>query len=123
MKEEILRYLTFDQQFIKKMNSSTSLNSKEKLYSLLKWWKQLSKAETIGDLDQMNGNTPLIIIKLGSSSYYINADTNRAGVEAFLKNKTNPWNLISNRDAKKNKITNDSNHDPIEGFYMYKKLN
>lgn len=123
MKEEILRYLTFDQQFIKKMNSSTSLNSKEEVYCLLKWWKKLSKSETIGDLGQMNGNTPLIIIKLGSSSYYINADTNRAGVEAFLKNKINPWNLISNRDAKKNKITNDSNHDPIEGFYMYKKLN
>ena len=121
--KEVLRYLTFDQQFIKKMNSSTSLNSKEKLYSLLKWWKQLSKAETIGDLDQMNGNTPLIIIRIGSSSYYINADTNRAGVEVFLKNEINPWKLISNRDAKKNKITNDSNNDPIEGFYMYKKLN
>ncbi len=123
MKEEILRYLTFDQQFIKKMNSSTYLKSKDELYSILNWWNKLSKSETIGDLGQMNGNTPLIIIKLGSSSYYINADTNRAGVEAFLKNKTNPWNLISNRDAKKNKITNDSNHDPIEGFYMYKKLN
>ena len=105
------------------MNSLTSLNSKEKLYSLLKWWKQLSKAETIGDLGQMNGNTPLIIIKIGSSSYYINADTNKTGVEVFLKNKLNPGKLISNRDTKKNKITNDSNNDPIERFYMYKKLN
>ena len=120
--KEVLRYLTFDQQFIKKMNSSTYLKSKEELYGLLKWWKKLSKSETIGDLGQMNGNIPLIIIKIGSSSYYINADTNKTGVEVFLKNKTNPWNLISNRDAKKNKITNDSNHDPIEGFYMYKKL-
>lgn len=124
MKEEILRYLTFDQQFIKKMNSSNYIKSKDELYSsILNWWEKLSKSETIGDLGQMNGNTTLIIIKLGSSSYYINADTNSAGVEAFLKNKINPWNLISNRDAKKNKITNDSNNDPIEGFYMYKKLN
>ncbi|MDC0951084.1 hypothetical protein OAS02_06750 [Flavobacteriaceae bacterium] len=121
--KEVLRYLTFDQQFIKKMNSSTSLKSKEELYSILNWWNKLSKSDTIGDLDQMNCNTPLIIIKLGSSSYYINADTNRAGVEAFLKNKINPWRLINNRDTKKNKITNDYNNNPIEGLYMYKKLN
>lgn len=105
------------------MNSSSSLKSKEELYSILNWWNKLSKSDTIGDLGQMNGNTPLIIIKIGSSSYYINADTNKTGVEVFLKNEINPWKLISNRDAKKNKITNDSNNDPIEGFYMYKKLN
>ena len=93
MKEEILRYLTFDQQFIKKMNSSTYLKSKDELYSILNWWNKLSKSETIGDLGQMNGNTPLIIIKLGSSSYYINADTNRAGVEAFLKKQNKSMEL------------------------------
>jgi len=123
MKEEILRYLTFDQQFINKMNSSTYLKSKDELYSILNWWNKLSRSDTIGDLGQMNANTPLIIIKIGSSSYYINADTNKTGVEVFLKNKLNPWKLISNRDTKKNKITNDSNNNPIEGFYMYKKLN
>ena len=104
------------------MNSSTSLKSKEELYGILNWWKKLSKSETIGDLGKMNGNTPLIIIRIGSSSFYVNADTNRTGVEVFLKNKINPWKLIINRDTKKNKITNDSNHEPIEGFYMYKKL-
>lgn len=60
------------------MNSSTSLKSKEELYGILNWWKKLSKSEIIGDLGKMNGNTPLIIIKIGSSSYYINADTKQS---------------------------------------------
>ena len=81
------KHLTEDQNHIIKV----TLHKKETLYSILKWWKTLSKSDTIGDLDNVNGNTALIHIKLGSNTYYINAASNKNGVSIFLKNKANSW--------------------------------
>lgn len=52
------KHLTEDQNHIIKV----TLHKKETLYSILKWWKTLTKSDTIGDLDNVNGNTALIHI-------------------------------------------------------------
>ena len=121
MKELIDRYLTGDKNHFKKMNRENMLDSKEKLYYLLKWWLKLSNKNTIGNTDNTNNNQQLILIELGANRYYINADTNKAGVKEFLKNKNEPWRLIENRNGNLNKITNSDSDIP--GFYMYQVIN
>ena len=120
MKELIDKYLTGDKNHFKKMNRDNMLDSKEKLYYLLKWWLTLSNKNTIGNTDNMNNNQRLILIKLGANSYFINADTNKAGVKEFLKNKDRNWKIIKSNRGNLNKITN-SDKD-IPGFYMYKEI-
>ena len=122
MSQEIInKYLSIDQNFIKKIEKSYPLTDKQTLYNILKWWKIISKEDTIGDLKKASGNTAQIHIKLGSNLYHINADTNKEGVGAFLKNKEkNKWSLIKNENGIVNKVTNDPNKDPIKGLYIYK---
>ena len=123
MSQEIInKYLSIDQNFIKKIEKSYPLTDKQTLYNILKWWKILSKKDTIGDPKKASGNTAQIHIKLGSNLYHINADTNKEGVGSFLKNKenNNKWSLIENENGRVNKVTNDPNKDPIKGLYIYK---
>ena len=120
MSDLIKLYLTIDQNFFNNISLQNPFSKKEELFTILKWWKTLSKSETIGDLNKINGNTPLIKIILGSSIYVINADTTKQGVQTFLTNKNNSWKVIENENGIKNKITNDLNEEPIKGFYMYK---
>ena len=121
MSQEIInKYLSIDQNFIKKIEKSFPLTDKQTLYNILKWWRIISKADTIGDLKKASGHTAQIHINLGSNLYCINADTNKKGVDAFLKNKTNKWSLIANETGRVNKVTNDPNKDPIKGLYIYK---
>ena len=112
IKEIINKYLTIDQNNIKHCN----IQGKDLLYDILKCWEKLSKSNTIGNLLEINGNTPLITINLGSITYVINADSCKEGVAEFLKNRKHPWCLIENE----NKITNSETKLPIKGFYMYK---
>ena len=120
MSDLIKLYLTIDQNYFKNTTLQNPFIKKEELFTILKWWKTLSRSETIGDLAKINGNTPLIKIKLGSIIYVINGDTTKQGVQTFLSNKNNSWNIIENENRIKNKITNDLNKEPIKGFYMYK---
>ena len=123
MSQEIInKYLSIDQNFIKKIEKSYPLTDKQTLYNILKWWRIISKADTIGDLKKASGHTAQIHIKLGSNLYHINADTNKEGVGAFLKNKekNNKWSLIENENGRVNKVTNDPNKDLIKGLYIYK---
>jgi hypothetical protein len=108
---------------ILKMNDDNTLNSKEELFTLLKIWK-LTKGTTIGDItnNQINNNTQIIKLKLNSTSYYINADSTREGVLRFLENKKNDWRIIENERGRMNKVTNTTNKEPIQGFYMYKVM-
>jgi len=108
---------------ILKMNNDNALNSKEELLTLLKIWKS-TKGATIGDItnNQINNNTQIIKLKLNSTSYYINADTTREGVLRFLENRNNGWITILNERENMNKITNNEDRTPIEGFYMYKSI-
>lgn len=115
-------YLTLDQKHIKPMTSSMFLKTREDFILLLKWWSKLSNSDTIGNLDEMNNNTALIILNQGSNTYYINADSKKDGVIEFLKNKENSWHIIINENGVKNKVTNRLDKEPIEGFYMYKRL-
>tara|TARA_B110000285_G_scaffold126075_1_gene142206 strand:+ start:274 stop:639 length:366 start_codon:yes stop_codon:yes gene_type:complete len=112
------RYLTVDQKHIK----PCTIKSKDLLYEILKWWKMLTTSETIGDLDNMNGNTPLIKVIRGNNSYFINADSKKTGVTTFLTNKDNAWHLIVNERGVRNRITNNSSGIPISGLYIYKKI-
>ena len=106
------------------MNNDNALNSKEDLFTLLKIWKELTKGGTIGDItnDQINNNTQIIKLRLNNTSYYINADTTRQGVLRFLENRNNGWITILNERGNMNKITNNEDRTPIEGFYMYKSI-
>ena len=121
MLELINRYFTADKHHFRLMTKNDTLKSKEDLYLLLKWWLKLSKKNTIGNIDNIRNNQKLILIQIGAKSYYINADTTRAGVEEFLKNKDRNWKIIKSKRGNLNKITN-SDQD-IPGFYMYKVIN
>ena len=116
------RYLTSDKNFIKRITKANAIKSKEVFFEILKWWRNISTSNSIGDLRQMNNNTPLIYLQLGSSSYYINADSTKAGIKEFYNNINNPWKIIINENGIKNKVTNRIDERPIEGFYMYKEL-
>ena len=118
----LVTYLSIDQNYINPLAKSRAIESKEEFYRVLSWWVKLSKSETIGDISKMNKNTPLIRLKVGSSFYYINADTKKNGVRVFLNNKDNYWYLIPNEDGKVNKITNRLDKSSIEGFYLYKEI-
>lgn len=120
--EIISKYLTFDQMHIKPISSSEPIKSKDELFSLFKWWLKLSSSKSIGDLSIMNKNRALIYVVIGSSTFYVNADTKRKGVEEFFKNRENNWSVIMNEDGKKNKITNRQDKNKIENFFMYKNI-
>ena len=122
-KQIIDKYLTIDKHFIKQVDRSFPLKNKNTLYDVLKWWMIVSKSDKIGS-SKLNGNTPLIHIKIVSGSYYINADTTKEGVKLFLSNKTNnpEWRLIANEKGVINKVTNHPKQQPIKGLYFYKKI-
>ena len=114
--EIVRRYLSDDQRYIRRC----TIESEDLLYQILKWWIRLSNSETIGNLDSMNGNTPLIKVIRENNSYYINADSKKTGVTAFLTNKDNPWHLIVNERGVRNRITNNFSKQPLTGLYIYK---
>ena len=121
--EEIKKqYLTIDGNHIKPIQKGNALKSKDDLYDVLKWWSIISTNQTVGDLKIMNNNQKLILIQVGSSGYYINADSNKIGVKEFLSNKGNPWKIRENENGKKNKVTNRLDDEPIPYFYMYKEI-
>ena len=104
-------------QYIKPLINEYALSSKEELFNLLKCWKMISKASTIGNVDSDSSNKRVILLNIRDISYYINADSTRKGVIEFLINKDNPWKI-----AKKSKVvTNHIDSQTIKGFYMYKK--
>ena len=119
--EQIEKYFTPDKNFIKPIKKSFPITSKSEFFELLKWWSKITKSDRIGDLREMNNNTPLIFLKIGSSIYILNADSTKTGVKEFLKNKENPWEIIVNENGVKNKITNNKS-EAIPGFYFYKKI-
>lgn len=99
------------------------ITKKNQLYELLKMWCEITEEpnDTIGDLDIHNKNSPIITLNIDNCSFYINADTKRKGVKQFLSNIDRDWHIIKNNRGKLNKVTNDPEYEPIEGFYMYKK--
>jgi len=115
-------HISFDQNFILKLSRENALNNKEDFLKILKCWMGFSKSETIGDLTILIGRTPLLFLKIGSSTYYINADSKRTGVEEFIKNTENNWQIIYNEDGVKNKVTNRKDEEAIPGFYFYKDI-
>jgi hypothetical protein len=115
-------HISIDQNHILKLSREVALNDKEDFLKILKCWLQFSKSETTGDLTKMNKNTPLLFLQIGSNTYYLNADSKRAGVEEFLKNKEDSWRIILNEDGIKNKVTNRIDDMAISGFYFYKVI-
>ena len=115
-------HISFDQNFILKLSRENALNNKEDFLNILKCWMRFSKSETIGDLTIMIGRTPLLFLKIGSSTFYINADSKRTGVEEFIKNTENSWRIIYNEDGVKNKVTNRKDEEAIPGIYFYKDI-
>lgn len=120
--EKVNKYLTTDCNHIKLMQKGNALKGKDDLYDILKWWSRMSTEQTIGDLKIMKGYQKLILIQIGSSEYYINADSRKSGVKEFLLNKDNSWKIIVNESGIKNKVTNRLDEEPIPYFYMYKEI-
>ncbi|MAD11974.1 MAG: hypothetical protein CMC04_04565 [Flavobacteriaceae bacterium] len=107
----------FEGEYIKPMSHSHILSSKKELYDLLKTWKIISNASTIGNLVLFPNNKKIILLSIRDNYYYLNADSTREGVVEFLTHKTNPWKIV-----KKSKVvTNHIDSQTIKGFYMYKK--
>ena len=121
MSQEIInKYLTIDQQHVKAMTRNSSLTSKQTLFDILKWWNRISSSKTIADLRGKSSSPETIVyMRIGSYLYKIHADTNKKGVKTFLANKDNPWSIIEGSKGNKNKVTNNLDQTPIEGFYMY----
>lgn len=117
-------HISIDQNFILKLSRENALKNKEDFFKILKCWIRFSKSETIGDLSKMIRRTPVLFLKIGSSTYYINADSKRTGVEEFVKNseESESWRIIFNEDGVKNKITNRKDEEAIPGFYFYKEI-
>lgn len=121
--EEIInQYLTKDGNHIKPMQRANALRGKDDLYDILKWWSKITTDQTIGNLTEMNNNQKVILLQIGSSEYYINADSRNSGVKEFLKNKGNQWKIIINERGVKNKVTNRIDAEPIPYFYLYKEI-
>lgn len=120
--EQVKKYFSGDRNFINPINRNFSLKDKDEFIEILKWWSTITTSNTIGDLTLMNKNTPLIYLQIGSSTYYINADSTKNGVKEFLKNKKESWSIIVNENGVKNKVTNSVNSDAIPGFYFYKEI-
>ena len=114
MREISRKYI--EGEYIKPMINEYALSSKEELFNLLKCWKMISKASTIGNIDSYTRNKRIILLNIRDVSYYINADTTRKGVQEFLINKNNPWKITKNSMV----ITNNLDSETIKGFYMYR---
>tara|TARA_B100000963_G_scaffold145209_1_gene126483 strand:- start:117 stop:473 length:357 start_codon:yes stop_codon:yes gene_type:complete len=115
MQEISNKYL--EGEYIKPMINTYILSSKEELYDLLKTWKIISNASTIGNTALFPKNKKIILLNIRDDSFFLNADTTRNGVIEFLINKDNPWTIL-----KKSKVvTNKIDLQTIKGFYMYKK--
>ena len=117
----INKYLSADKNHIKQLSAVSALRSKEELYKLLKWWLMTTKDYRIGNPSLAN-NTPVILLVVGSSNYYINADTTKEGVRDFLANKNNPWQIVLSNRGNQNVVTNRLDGMKIPGFYMYKSI-
>ena len=120
--EIIRKHLSIDQQYIKKNSRENPIKSKDDFYNVLKWWKKISKSDTISDLRGGSNNEPWIHVKIGEIQYYLNADTKRNGVIEFLNCKKNKWVTIKNENGVQNKIVNSLDESPISGFYFYKRI-
>ena len=108
-----------------RMNNAEPLKSKKQLFVLLQMWLKRTQNfndATIGNLVIHNKNVPIVKLNNGNRSFYINADTTRQGVEQFLHNKENEWNIIENNRGRINLVTNDPNKKSIKGFYMYQNI-
>ena len=111
--------------YILKMNNENALTSEKHLFILLEMWVKRTENsnDTIGNLDLYNNNVKIIRLNFANTAYYINADSTREGVLKFLENKKNDWKIIENERGRMNKVTNTTNKEPIQGFYMYKVIN
>ena len=88
------------------------------------WVKRTENSnDTIGNLDLYNNNVKIIRLNFANTAYYIDADSTREGVLKFLENKKNDWKIIENERGRMNKVTNTTNKESIQGFYMYKVIN
>ena len=121
--EQIEKYFTPDKNYIIRINKTNAIQNKDEFIEILKWWCIITKSNTIGNLEEMNNNTPLMFLQMGSSIYYIIADSKKSGIKEFLSNKENSWKIIFNENGiNKNKVTNRIDKDPIPGFYLYKEI-
>ena len=108
--------------YIERMSRENPLNSIDELIDLLKEWKKRTSSMTIGDLrGKISDPTPLIWININNNLYKIHTDTTRDGITKFLQNNDNGNELyiILNDRNRFNKVTNDSNKNPIPGLYFY----
>lgn len=116
------RHLIEDGNHLNPIKRENAIREVKDLYDILDYWSKHNPASTIGDLSIMSKNKQLILLQIGLSAYYINADTRISGVQEFLLNQNNPWKLIVNNRGVKNKVTNRIDDEPIPYFYMYKKI-
>lgn len=105
-------------QYITPMTWDNCLNTKRELVLLLRGWVQLTNSDTIGNLNNNIGVTPLIRLQIGDIRYQLNHDTRRNGVIEFLENERNdpppPW-ITGNTG----RVSNAPNGEHIPNLQMY----
>mgnify|MGYP000737109970 CR=1 FL=1 len=103
-------------------NKKSSPMTKDQFHKWLKNWYNNSTEKTISDYGN-HGQPAYLHIKDGGNLFHLNADTQRIGVEAYLKllDTENDllWSVVLNKNMKMNKIAFGENKKIIKGFYLY----
>jgi hypothetical protein len=100
-------------------------NGKREFADLLLHWYQSSQAITIGDVGSGSyRGRPWITVDLGSHQAELNADTNRAGVAAYLEHVRRlgpelPWQVIAGRRGTVSKVVFSGDPAHAAGWYLY----
>ncbi len=99
----------------------TSPIQKVEFVRRLKIWRQLSKANTVGDLTIQQGRSNLLVVLEGSNNiWYVHSDTKREAVNHFLNQRGNQWKKAIGPKGSI-VLTNNEDGTYIEGFYVYLK--
>jgi hypothetical protein len=90
----------------------------------LKNWLETTNEQTIANGENKTGNEKWIFLNLNGKKYYINADTTREGIDAFVNNhdENYSWKVIANNRKVYIKVSNDLNGNTIKGLYFYSDI-
>jgi hypothetical protein len=120
--KNLTKYFDSKYETIKKININNAITIKDEFIEILEVWELNNRYKgeiQIGNQDF--GKTPLLWVKLSNKLYYLNSDTKYSGVKEFLFNKDEQWQIIENRNGRRNKVTNKDDSKGIKGFYFYLK--
>ena len=91
----------------------------EAFVASLRTWHLNTEEQTIGNA--VVGATKWVYVRVGVTECYLNSDTKRSGVEAFLQNFDRGWPIVvrQSRSGRVVMVTNARDGRKISGFHLY----